>query len=63
MQEKIDSGRSQETAARVAFALGGAGLGAGAGLFLLGSFWRPGEQAEEAGLVLGPSWAGLRGRF
>jgi hypothetical protein len=58
---EISSGETQQTIANVGLVIGVAGVGAGATLFVLSL--QKGPAPSNAAVVVGPAWAGVRGRF
>jgi hypothetical protein len=59
--DEISSGKTQQTIANVGLVVGIAGVAAGATLFVLSI--PKGPAPSNAALVVGPTWAGVQGRF
>lgn len=65
-QDDVDAGKTQQTLANVGLIVGAVGIAAGATLFVLsvtGGSSSEKDSASSSQLVIGPSYAGLRGHF
>jgi hypothetical protein len=62
-QGEIDSGKTQQTVANVGLVIGAVGVAAGVTLFVISMPKRETSPAPATALLVGPGWAGLRGRW